>query len=88
MVDSAVAFNPAGIHPKTVEVMKGEEESVVDATARVNRITTTYTSRGDLLNNLQDLLNFAMPTALGNRYVVEGAGAHGIGAIVEAFGQQ
>ncbi|WP_207263251.1 hemagglutinin repeat-containing protein [Desulfovibrio sp. Huiquan2017] len=87
-IDSAVAFNPAGLHPKTVEVMKGEKESVADATTRVNRITTTYVSRGDVLNNLQDLLDFAMPTAMGDRYVVEGAGAHGIGAIVEAFGQQ
>jgi hypothetical protein len=68
--------------------MKGKEESVVDATARGNRMTTIYINRGDVLNSLQDLLDFAMPTAMGDRYVVEGAVAHGIGAIVEAFGQQ
>lgn len=51
-------------------------------------MTTIYINRGDVLNSLQDLLDFAMPTAMGDRYVVEGAVAHGIGAIVEAFGQQ
>ena len=88
LVDRAVAFNPAGLHVNTLELMKDVDETTAQATVRIDNITTSYISRGDLLNNMQDLLAFAVPTAMGTRVVVEGGGTHGIGAVVESFNGQ
>ena len=84
-VDKAVTFNSAGLHEATIDALKEKNETTEAALARINRITTSYIGRGDFLNFMQDLLSFSMPTTLGKRVVVEGGGAHGIAAMVDAF---
>jgi filamentous hemagglutinin len=85
LVDRAIVFNPAGLHDNTVEAMKPDQWSMEQAKAIINEVTTSYISRGDILNNLQDLLDFALPTVTGERVVVEGGGAHGIVSLETAF---
>ena len=87
LVNEAVAFNPAGLHDNTIEAMKNDDESVKEIKANMNKIATSYISRGDLLNNLQDLFSFIVPTPLGNRVVVEGSGIHFMSDMVEAFNE-
>jgi len=77
-VSSAVVFNPAGVHKDTYTAIGGDVNIVQ------NKVKS-YSSRGDLLTNFQDMLNFMLPTAVGERYVIEGGGAHGIEAMLSAF---
>ncbi|MBI9081821.1 MAG: hypothetical protein JEY79_19030 [Pseudodesulfovibrio sp.] len=80
-VESAVVFNPAGVHSNTYDAVGGNAEDAQDK-------VKSYSSRGDILTNLQDMLNFMLPSAVGERYVVEGGGIHGIDAMVQAFDNQ
>jgi filamentous hemagglutinin len=76
--DSAVVFNPAGVHEDTYALVGGDA-------SKVQTKVKSYSSRGDILTNIQDMLSFMLPSAVGERYVVEGAGAHVIEAMLSAF---
>jgi filamentous hemagglutinin len=77
-VASAVVFNPAGVHDNTYTAIGGDVNKVHDN-------VISYSSRGDMLTNLQDMLSFMLPTAIGERYVVEAGGIHGIESMLSEF---
>lgn len=84
-VNSVVAFNPAGVHENTIDMLNGTNKSVAESIKDMNSITTTYVARGDLLTNFQDIFSFMVPTARGTQVVVEGGGIHFIDQMVQAF---
>jgi filamentous hemagglutinin len=75
-IDRAIVFNTAGVHSNTIEAIGGNIEIA-------KSVTTAYNSRGDILNNLQDISS--LPSAIGTRIIIEGGGLHGIDALVEKF---
>lgn len=79
LINKAVVFNPAGVHSNTIKAVGGE-----DGFRNVQNVTA-YSSRADILSNIQDLLGFVAPTAYGTRVLVDGAGFHGKDAVIEAF---
>lgn len=76
LVDRAVVFNTARVHPKTIAAISGKIETA-------EAVTTAYSSRADFLSNFQDLIK--MRVDIGTRITVESAGFHGIDAMVEMF---
>lgn len=81
-VDKAVAFNPAGVHRDTIASLN--PDSTGAAIEYMNK-TTAYVSRGDILTNVQNLLDFFLPSTVGNQVLIEGGGVHGIDGILSAF---
>ena len=82
LVNKAVVFNPAGVHATTMEYLNpGDSAAAID---RANA-AVAYVSRADVLTNIQDLLDFMLPKAVGTRVVVEGGGSHLLSDMIEAF---
>ncbi|BBD08497.1 hemagglutinin repeat-containing protein [Desulfovibrio ferrophilus] len=78
-IDKVVAFNPAGVNSNTIIQLGGD-------IANVNKITTSYTSRSDLLSALNNVMDMVFDLSVGNQVTIDGAGFHGIEGFNSAFG--
>ncbi|WP_051384453.1 filamentous hemagglutinin N-terminal domain-containing protein [Nitratidesulfovibrio termitidis] len=89
LVDGAITFNSSGVNDSTIsKIIKSENyEDIVGARSHADSITKAYISRGDMINNFQDILKLFIPTTLGERILVDGGGLHGIEAFNAAFGK-
>lgn len=89
LVDGAITFNSAGVNDSTIsKIIKSEKyEDITSARSHADSITKAYISRGDMINNFQDILKLFIPTTLGERILVDGGGLHGIEAFRAAFGK-
>lgn len=79
LADSAVVFNAAGLHKNSIEEIGGRMDIA-------NAVTTSFVSKTDVLNLLQDLLHFVMPVSVGTRVYVDDAGTHSIYGFEKEFG--
>ena len=87
VADSAIVFNPSGLHENTAAAFGGDLDTA-------SSVTTTYVSKGDVLNFAQQYwleyggidVGSILPDSVGDQRIIEDAGFHSIGGFKDAFG--